>query len=338
MLFNIVHQDFLTPNIQPDIEQVLVAGGYESRVYDIRSLNSEVADSAGLLLNGELDLKIKYAVSDSTTSYYANNNQIKLFRWNSQFQKWVFQGGFTSTEDGTIRGRIKRLGKFTILRNKDVIAPQIDPNVQEQEFTQGGYISGKGTISIVLSDANGIDTEDNRFAFYLNGEVIPEDKLVITENDYNINNIPIKYHLDLPKGEYTLVVDCTDVSGNFNSLDITFKVNTSFDIINIANYPNPIIAQANEPVNDGRTRFTYTLTDDADRVEIIVYTVAGRKVMEFNNLPTTVGYHEYPRTVYGWDCKDRAGFDLANGVYFYKVIAKKGSKKIEKFQKMAIIK
>lgn len=338
MLFNIVHENYLTPNTQPDIEQVLIDGGFESRVYDITCLNSEIADSTGLLLNGELDLKIKYARADSTTSYYANNNQIKLFKWEEKYQKWMFQGGFTSTEDGTIRGRIKRLGKFTILRNKDVVAPQIDPNVQEQEFTQGGYISGKGTISIVLSDANGIDTEDNRFAFYLNGEVIPEDKLVITQNDYNVNNIPIKYHLDLPQGEYTLVADCTDVSGNFSSLDVTFKVNTTFDIINIANYPNPIIAQANEPVNDGRTRFTYTLTDDADKVDILVYTVAGRKVMEFSNLPTTVGYHEYPRTVYGWDCKDRAGFDLANGVYFYKIIAKKGSKKIERTQKMAIIK
>ena len=338
MLFNIVHLNYLAPNMQPDIETVSVDSGFESRVYDISCLSSEVADSTGLLLNGELDVKIKYAKTDSTTAYYANNNQIKLFRWEEKYQKWVFQGGFTSTEDGTIRGRIKRLGKFTILRNKDEILPQIDPNVQEQEFTQGGYISGKGTISVVLSDANGIDVDDNRFAFYLNGEIIPEDKLIITQNDYNLNNIPIKYHLDLPKGEYTLVIDCTDVSGNFNSLDVTFKVNTNFDVINIANYPNPIIAQANEPVNDGRTRFTYTLTDEADKVDIVIYTVSGRKVMEFNNLPTSVGYHEYPRTVYGWDCKDQAGFDLANGVYFYKVIAKRGSKKIERIQKMAIIK
>ncbi len=338
MLFNITHQNYVVPNLQPDVETVLVDSGHQSRVFDISCLNSEIADSTGLLLNGELDVKIKYARSDSLTNYYANNNQIKLFRWEESYQKWIHQGGFTSTEDGTIRGRIKRLGKFTILRNKDQILPQIDPNVQEQEFTQGGYISGKGTISLVLSDANGIDIQENRFALYLNGELIPEENLIITLNDNNINNIPIKYHLDLPQGEYTLVVDCTDVSGNFNSLDVTFKVNTKFNIINIANYPNPVIAQATEPENDGRTRFTYTLTDDADKVDIIVYSVSGRKVMEFNSLPTSVGYHEYPRSVYGWDCKDKAGFDLANGVYFYKIIAKRGNKKIEKIQKMAIIK
>lgn len=338
MLYNITHTDYLSPYQQPDVQTVFVDSGHESRVYDISCLNSEIADSTGLLLNGELDLKIKYAKLDSLTNYYANNNQIKLFRWEDRYQKWIHQGGFTSTDDGTIRGRVSKLGKFTILRNKDEILPQIDPNVQEQEFTQGGYISGKGTISLVLSDANGIDVDENRFALYLNGQQVEEEDLIITQNDNNINNIPIKYHLDLPRGEYTLVVDCTDVSGNFNSLDVTFKVNTSFDIINIANYPNPVVAQAREPENDGRTRFTYTLTDDADNVDIIVYSVSGRKVMEFNNLPTSVGYHEYPRSVYGWNCKDKAGFDLANGVYFYKVIAKRGSKKVEKIQKMAIIK
>lgn len=338
MLINMIHESYLTPYLQPDVDKVLVNSGYASRVYEISCATPGVVDSTGFLLNGELDLKIKYATADSTTVNYANNNEIKLFRWEELYQKWIYQGGFTSTQDGTIRGKVKRLGKFTILRNKDKTAPLIDPNVQEQEFTQGGYISGKGTISIVLSDANGIDVMENRFALYLNGEKIPEEKLALTLNANNINNIPIKYHLNLPKGEYSLVVDCTDISGNFSTLDVTFKVNTDFNLINIANYPNPVIAQAYDPINDGRTRFTYTLTDDADNVKIVVYTVSGRKVVEFNNLPASVGYHEYPRSVHGWDCKDKAGFDLANGVYFYKVIAKKGSKKIEKTQKMAIVK
>jgi len=80
------------------------------------------------------------------------------------------------------------------------------------------------------------------------------------------------------------------------------------------------------------------LTDDADQVTIKIYTVAGRLVKTFDNLPTGVGYHEFPRTLYGWDCKDEAGFPLANGVYFYKVIARKGGKTLEKTMKMAILK
>jgi hypothetical protein len=42
--------------------------------------------------------------------------------------------------------------------------------------------------------------------------------------------------------------------------------------------------------------------------------------------------------VYAWDCKDEQDFLLANGTYFYRIVAKKGNKTIEKTQKMAILK
>ncbi|OQY39860.1 MAG: hypothetical protein B6226_00990 [Candidatus Cloacimonetes bacterium 4572_65] len=337
-IFNIRELDYVMPNEQPDISTIKLLDGSISKVYEIEAVTPNIADSTQALLLGNMDVSIKYLASDSLTNLYANNGEIDIYRWNENYEKWIYQGGLVSFSNGTIRCSIPRLGKFTLLRNRDNIRPSIDPNVQEQEFTQGGYISGKGTISVILSDANGIDILDNRFNFFLNGEKIEEENLVVTVNGNNLNNIPIKYHLDLAKGDYTLVVDCTDINGNFNSLDINFKVNNKFDIVRVANYPNPVIGKAIEPVNDGRTRFTYTLTDDATDVKIKVYTVSGRVVKTFKNMPNSVGYHEYPRGVYGWDCKDDAGFDLANGVYFYKIIAKKGSKKIEKIMKMAILK
>ncbi|MGC9361902.1 MAG: C25 family cysteine peptidase, partial [Candidatus Syntrophosphaera sp.] len=190
----------------------------------------------------------------------------------------------------------------------------------------------------VLSDANGIDVFDNTIRLYLNGSQIPETDYVTSINTDNVNRIPIKYQIDLGQGNYTLVIDCKDVNGNFNTREVQFLVNENFDVINVANYPNPVSGHAVDPKNDGRTRFTYVLTDDADEVTIKVYTVAGRLAKVFDNLPTGVGYHEYPRTLYGWDCKDDFGYPLANGVYFYKIIARKGGKKIEKTMKMAILK
>ncbi|MCK4695009.1 MAG: hypothetical protein KAT74_04570, partial [Candidatus Cloacimonetes bacterium] len=77
---------------------------------------------------------------------------------------------------------------------------------------------------------------------------------------------------------------------------------------------------------------------DADRVYLKIYTVSGRLVKTFKNIPSSVGYHEYPRSVLGWDCRDKDGYFLANGVYFYRITAKKGNKKIEKTEKMAILK
>jgi len=114
-------------------------------------------------------------------------------------------------------------------------------------------------------------------------------------------------------------------------------VPTPFGILPLAPYPTPVLGTTIEPVNEGRTRFTYVLTDDADKVTLKVYTVSGRLVKTFRNLPASVGYHEYPRTIYGWDCRDEDGQYLANGVYFYRLSAKRGNKTVEKIQKMAIL-
>ncbi len=147
----------------------------------------------------------------------------------------------------------------------------------------------------------------------------------------------MKYQLDLNTGDHNLKIVCTDLNGNIMTREVQFIVNDKFAIRNIGNYPNPVLGQAQDPKNDGRTRFTYVLTDAADEVYIKVYTISGRLVKTFRDLPTGVGYHEYPRSLYAWDCKDEQGFPLANGTYFYRVVARRGNKKIEKTMKMAIL-
>lgn len=310
-----------------------------SAPYEIKTLDRSLVDSTGTFLNGKrMKLYFFYNVTDSLTQVYENENSYKIYRWDNKYSKWLVQGGNVSPVANMVVFEVNREGIYTIYRNRDRTGPTIDVNVQDQEFTVGGYISGKGIISLLLSDTNGINVMDDSIRLYLNGETLAPEQYAITISTGNLNRIPIKYQLDLQRGNYTLLVDCTDVNGNYNSKAIQFFVNDSFDIVNIGNYPNPVPGIAQDPKNDGRTRFTYVLTDDADDVTIKIYTIAGRLVKTFSNLPGGVGYHEYPRTVYGWDCRDEAGYFLANGTYFYKVIARRGSKKIEKTMKMAILK
>lgn len=336
-LFSIQELETLDPLNQPDISGIKLRTGITSKPYDIRVLDSTLVDSLGVLANGRLRLSFYYSVTDSLTQLYENENSYRIYRWDQSCRKWVLQGGIVSTSQNRVFAEVNRTGIYTIYRNRDRIRPSIDVNVQDQEFTIGGYISGTGTISILLSDANGIDVIDNSIKLSMNGVEIPSVDYVTTINPQNINRIPIKYQINLGRGTYSLVIDCTDVNGNFNSREVQFNVNDVFDIVKVANYPNPVVGRAQDPKNDGRTRFTYVLTDDADAVSIKVYTVSGRLVKRFDNLATGVGYHEFPRTLYGWDCKDEQGFQLANGVYFYKVTARKGGKSIEKTQKMAIL-
>ncbi len=338
-LFYIHDLESFLPHEQPDISTIMLGSGISSRAYEVRTLNSSLVDSLGTFANNKkIRLTFQYSSSDSLAQLYESENSYRIFRWDATTRKWILQGGIVSTSENKVVFDVSKQGIYSLFRNRDRIRPSIDVNVQDQEFTVGGYISGKGTISLLLSDANGIDVVDDSIKMYLNGVIVPPENYVVSINPTSVNMIPIKYQINLSKGNYTLVVDCKDVNGNFNSREILFIVNDKFDIINVANYPNPVVGKAQDPRNDGRTRFTYVLTDDADDVKIKIYTVSGRLVKTFANLPTGVGYHEFPRTLYGWDCKDERDFLLANGVYFYKVIARKGNKTIERTQKMAILK
>lgn len=335
----------LEPLNQPDVHNIMlrtadsISGNIDSVPYEIAVYQSGIADSTGVLANGKrFTLTFFYNPTDSLTQLQENSNSYKIYRYNSTFQKWILQGGYAEVTANTVSFEVNRIGIYSLFRNTDSSVPTIDVNVQDQEFTVGGYIAGDGVMSLLLSDANGIDVIDNSIKLFLNGVPIPEAEYVISVNLENINRIPIKYQLNVSKGNHELKVDCRDLNGSFNTREIKFVVNDQFDVVNLANYPNPIQGRAEDPKNDGRTRFTYVLTDDADDVKIKVYTISGRRVKTFSNLPVGVGYHEYPRTVYGWDCKDEFGYTLANGIYFYRIIASKGGKTIEKTQKMAILK
>ncbi len=344
-MFSIKSMAPLAPLNQPDVHNIKlrtadsISGNIESVPYEIATYHSGIADSTGLLANGKrFTLTFFYNPTDSLTQQQENSNSYKIYRYNSTFKKWILQGGYADVTANTVSFEVNRIGTYSLFRNTDGSVPTIDVNVQDQEFTVGGYIAGDGVMSLLLSDANGIDVIDNSIKLYLNGVPVPEEEYVISVNLENINRIPIKYQLNLNRGNHELKVDCRDLNGSFNTREIKFVVNDQFDVINLANYPNPIAGRARDPRNDGRTRFTYVLTDDADDVTIKVYTISGRLVKTFSNLPVGVGYHEYPRTVYGWDCKDEWGYSLANGVYFYRIVASQGGKTIEKTQKMAILK
>jgi hypothetical protein len=329
----------VSPKDQPDVYTLKLYSNIASIPYEIRTLDQSLVDSTDVFINGKkIKLTFFYSSTDQQTQQFEGENSYKIYRWEPVYRKWIMQGGNISTTDNKVVFEVGRQGIYSLLRNRDRTRPSIDVNVQDQEFTMGGYISGKGTISLLLSDANGIDVFDNSIKLFLDGVEVPENQWVKTINVDNINRIPIKYQLNLQKGDYTLVVDCKDVNGNFNTRDIQFEVNDKFDIIKLANYPNPVLGRTQDPKNAGRTRFTYVLTDDADEVYIKVYTVSGRLVKTFRNLPIGVGYHEFPRTVYAWDCTDEQGFYLANGVYFYRITARQGGKTVEKIQKMAILK
>jgi len=345
------------PIDQPDINEILPENQTDSFCYEIGTLDEScLADSLGHFQNNKtINLTFSYNPTDSLTQVMETEGNFNIYRWESEFNKWIRYGGLIDSETNSVTYYVNRTGIYTILQNKDVQDPFIEANVEGQEYTQmlesdpgqdftrGGYISKDGIISFILMDSNGIDIFENPITLYLSdGSTVTEiesSEYALTVTPGNINQIPLKYQLNnLEQGTYHITLECHDVNGNDEDLEIEFKVRDKFEILNIANYPNPVKTVTVNQNNSGRTRFTYVLTDNADKVNIKVYTVSGRLIKTFKNLPTSVGYHEYPRTDLGWDCRDKEGYFLANGVYFYRITATKGNKKIEKTEKMAILK
>ncbi len=319
-----------TTNLLPDIEAISLLSGtlmsYKIAPFDSSCLAQEK------IYKKDISLLFNYTKTDSAVQELAKQGNFKLYRYNEAAKCWFMIGGDTNLQDKNVAyAYISKPGEYALFNNNDTTVPSIDVNVEGQEFTNGGYVDNNAQFSFIIQDKNGIDIEKIRM--FLNGEAVTN----YTLSTNIITSIPVKYQIDVEAGSYTLIISATDVNGNYHEKVVNFTVQKEFNIINMGNYPNPISLETTDPNNEGRTRFTYTLTDDADVVKIEIYTVSGRLVNVIKDMRTTVGYHEYPHEFRGWECVDRDGRKLANGVYFYKIIAQKGSKRIEKIKKMAIL-
>ena len=356
-IFYINNLGTLQPLNEPDIDDVCLLDNNFSNAYEIGLFNEELlADTLGHFPNnGKITLKFHYNPADSLMQLWENEGYLYVYRWNKYYSKWIKVGGEIDSQNNSVVYEVDRIGTYTIFRNNDRKPPEISANVEGQEFEhtqpilgEGGYVSQDGIISFLLTDTNGIDMLEHDILLTLS------DGLNVTEidkEDYTISvapghliSVPIKYSLNLDEGDYLLTLDCLDINGNYNSKTISFQVNKGLDIINIANYPNPVTSLTEDPNNEGRTRFTYVLTDKldiakGDKLILEIFTVSGRLVKTFDlSEHAGIGYHEFPRTALGWDCRDDDGFYLANGVYFYRFTAKKGGKTVVKTNKMAILK
>ncbi|MDP8315443.1 MAG: C25 family cysteine peptidase [Candidatus Celaenobacter antarcticus] len=314
----------------PDVEAIPLFSGavmsYTIAPFDSSCLTQEKK------FKKNISLLFNYTRTDTTIQQLAKLGNFKLYRYDEDIKCWFMIGGDTNLQDKNVAyAYISKPGVYSLFNNNDTTVPSIDVNVEGQEFTNGGYVDNNAQFSFIIQDKNGVDIEKIRI--FLNGEAVTN----YTLSSNNITSIPVKYQIDVDAGSYTIIISVTDVNGNYHEKVVNFTVQKEFNIINIGNYPNPISLETTDPNNEGRTRFTYTLTDDADEVKIEIYTVSGRLVNVIKDMRTTVGYHEYPHALKGWECVDRDGRKLANGVYFYKIIAQKGIKKIEKIKKMAIL-
>ena len=211
--------------------------------------------------------------------------------------------------------------------------PLLDVSFDGVHILDGDLISPKPQVVITLKDDNRFlalqDTSTFTIALEAPNGVVRE----IAWNDPQVQFFPADGS-QLPKknlarlewqpiftqdGDYKLLVNGRDATGNNAAkLDYTvrFKVITRSTLSNLLNYPNPFSTS---------TCFVYTMTgaETPTQFKVQIMTVSGKVVREILGAefgPLLTGTHQ---SNFCWDGRDTYGDQLANGVYLYRVVAKK---------------
>lgn len=215
-------------------------------------------------------------------------------------------------------------GILSFLVRADDINPLLDVTFDGIRILDGDIISPAPLIKIALTDENRNRLIEDPENFFLT--LISEDgsELNIDVNGPEVNFNPateennyvacIEYSPTLAAGEYTLLAQGLDATGNFSgdhAYSVSFNVFEDNLISNVLNYPNPFSTS---------TQFVFTLTGDQmpEDYHVKIMTLSGKIVREITAAelgPLRVGVN---RSEYKWNGTDEFGSKLANGVYLYK--------------------
>ena len=219
--------------------------------------------------------------------------------------------------------------RFFVRRDNE--NPLLDVTFNGKHIMDGDLINPRQEISIILRDNNKFLLLNDKSIFQKLTIISPtgvvndidiandsEIEFVPAESiDKNVAKLIFRHDFFDEEGEYQLIAQATDVSGNLsgeNEYKISFTINLKEEISNVYNYPNPFST---------KTRFVFKLSgkDIPDKLIIKIMTLSGKVVRELTNIDLgNLDIGEYNMTDY-WDGTDEFGRKLANGIYLYQVKA-----------------
>ena len=229
--------------------------------------------------------------------------------------------------------------RFFVTEAPDLTPPTIDIQITalgtgstrepvDEPLIEGAVLTEQPRFKITLTDDSALDET----SFSLNFGSLYETLNPLDASDYTETFDPdapadaaITYAPDLANGEYQFHITAADTSENTAEFVTTFALNEEVTLSEVFNVPNPTV--------DGKTFFTYHLAQAPDTVTIKIYSVNGRLLRTLVDASASRGANETR-----WDGRDEIGVRCANGVYLYRVIARKeDGSKVEQIGKLAIL-
>jgi hypothetical protein len=219
-----------------------------------------------------------------------------------------------------------------VIVKADTMRPHISATFDGIEIYDDALVSRSPVIDIRITDNSPVKIQDDttRVHLMLDGERVPflnnGDMLAfmpLSGNGFSDLSAMLRYTPQLDDGDHMLQLYVRDAGDNLTWENYLFRVVSDLQLREVLNYPNPF---------HRNTNFTYFLTQPADNVTIKVYTVAGRLILEMDGCPGSAGFNQL-----AWDGRDGDGDRLANGVYFYKIIARAAGKQTEALEKLVVM-
>lgn len=299
-IIQLINHESVNLESQPDFQIQLVD-----------SIRSALEINAPENLEYEVNWYFSTEISDS----------LAVYRFYDTFHTWLPESADKSADHVSIIGK----GDLTIafLHSSDGTAPVLEASLNGQKFFKNSYVSSEPLVYINAQDENGIDHRQSGIKIWLNeSDMISPSQITGNGNELSIQLKPQLTHLDS-----SLHVLVSDAWGNWSdTLDLTFTVKTSLELIDYGNFPNPF---------ENRTWFSYELTDACDDFYLDLFTVNGKRIRRFTTGSTdrdleSGAYHEIL-----WDGRDDSGELVANGVYFYRMVGFKDDITLESIGKVA---
>lgn len=203
----------------------------------------------------------------------------------------------------------------------------VDQRQVGEDFFDGDPISAASTIYAEISVNDGT-LERDQFELVINNNKIENsvDTRVIDFNPVSKKMTLAFSPQNLNDGQYDIQLRPRRAGATFDAKDtgFCFSIQSAIALERVVNFPNPFM---------DKTRFTYVIHNDRSAdIQIKIYTVAGRLIQILHAGFSDVGYNEIE-----WDGRDAYGDVLANGVYFYKIIADDGDERVQVVERLVVM-
>ena len=212
-----------------------------------------------------------------------------------------------------------RSGLYALLNNRDATSPLIQISSRGQILLPDDYVPLNTPIDVIIRDGEGVDLA-------LHPPILASSSQALdsaTHSQETAGAFPTLARINfLPARKSdrdSITVTARDISGNTAVRTLAYRLGDDLKIRDLGSYPNPFADTAT---------FVFSLTDYCDKVDLKIYSRAGRVVRSLQER-NVVGYQEVV-----WDGRAESGGNVANGLYFLKVTAKAGGKETSKIFKL----